>query len=67
MLKKSLQARNRLLQYHVLSGPTTKKTNIFVSNQVSLSFPLCKKPKVDYMLRTMLGSDRFYFKVIVHD
>lgn len=66
--KKKSQARNRLLQYHVLSGPSIKKTpHSFLTKFLTLSFPFCKKPKVDYMLRTMLCSDRYYLKVIVHD
>ena len=32
--KKKSQARNRLLQYHVLSGPSIKKNTTFVFNQV---------------------------------
>lgn len=44
-----------------------KKPYSFLTKFLSLSFPFCKRPKVDYMLRTMLGSDRFYLKVIVHN
>lgn len=32
--KNKSQTRNRLLQYHVLSGPSIKKNTTFVFNQV---------------------------------